>query len=309
MTFSAREESTFRGHDGATLACVRIGNGKPVLLAGGLLGGVGPWRHQIRHFDGRYAWHTWDYRGLGANGPSARNPRANRNFPAPETTVAEHALDAIALLDSRGIEQAAVVASSFGTQVALEIFRRAPSRVASLVLVGACAESPWRSRPLVERAVQKFLGLSDRALRTVEPGAKSVLRWPETRAWAKRLGWVGDTIDPESWHEAIDSITATDVASLRPFLRAMQEYDGAAILSRIDVPTLVVAVDRDFLTTRESAENIARVVRGAELMTVPGASHFVQAEFPELLSLRIEKFFRERGYAETRDSRRPSAPP
>jgi hypothetical protein len=29
---------------------------------------------------------------------------------------------------------------------------------------------------------------------------------------------------------------------------------------------------------------------------VPGGTHYVAVEFPELVSLRVEKFFRERGW-------------
>ena len=32
-------------------------------------------------------------------------------------------------------------------------------------------------------------------------------------------------------------------------------------------------------------------------MVVPGAGPFVPFEYPELLNLRMDKFFRERGYA------------
>jgi pimeloyl-ACP methyl ester carboxylesterase len=38
---------------------------------------------------------------------------------------------------------------------------------------------------------------------------------------------------------------------------------------------------------------MARRIRGAELLIVPGGTHFVAVEYPELLNLRIEKFFRE----------------
>ena len=39
-----------------------------------------------------------------------------------------------------------------------------------------------------------------------------------------------------------------------------------------------------------------RRVAGAELMIVPGGTHYLAVEYPELVNLRIEKFFRERGY-------------
>ena len=34
----------------------------------------------------------------------------------------------------------------------------------------------------------------------------------------------------------------------------------------------------------------------ARLLVVPGGTHYVAVEYPELVNLRIEKFFRERGH-------------
>jgi pimeloyl-ACP methyl ester carboxylesterase len=43
-----------------------------------------------------------------------------------------------------------------------------------------------------------------------------------------------------------------------------------------------------------------RDVPAAELLVVPGGTHYVAVEFPELVNLRVEKFLRERGYLPTR---------
>ena len=67
-------------------------------------------------------------------------------------------------------------------------------------------------------------------------------------------------------------------------------------LPEVDVPTLVVVGDRDLFTPRKAAEKIVRKVPGAELMVVPGGTHYVAVEYPELINLRLEKFFLERGY-------------
>jgi pimeloyl-ACP methyl ester carboxylesterase len=142
---------------------------------------------------------------------------------------------------------------------------------------------------------------------TLTGGLRRISQWPETLSWAKRLGVVSGTLDDELWHEITESTEAADLDRVLAFVEVMGEHDVSAILPTIDVPTLIISGDRDVVGTREAAEHLARTIRGAELMTVPGGGHFVAAEYPELVSLRIEKFLRERGYADPIPSRRPGA--
>ena len=41
---------------------------------------------------------------------------------------------------------------------------------------------------------------------------------------------------------------------------------------------------------------MARRTRGSEIMILPGATHYAPLEYPEMVNMRLEKFFRERGY-------------
>ncbi|MEQ8887960.1 MAG: alpha/beta hydrolase, partial [Sandaracinaceae bacterium] len=74
------------------------------------------------------------------------------------------------------------------------------------------------------------------------------------------------------------------------------QHDAKDVLETLDVPVLVITGDRDLFTPRAAAEQMVRDVRGAELLVVPGGTHYVAVEYPELVNLRIEKFLRERGY-------------
>ena len=76
----------------------------------------------------------------------------------------------------------------------------------------------------------------------------------------------------------------------------MGEHDGWDLLPLIDVPTLIIAGSRDVFTPRSAAERMARRTRGSEIMLLPGATHYAALEYPEMVNLRLEKFFRERGY-------------
>jgi pimeloyl-ACP methyl ester carboxylesterase len=60
---------------------------------------------------------------------------------------------------------------------------------------------------------------------------------------------------------------------------------------------LVLAGDRDLLTSRRAAEDMARRIPGAELTILPGGTHYAAVEYPEVFNLRVEKFFLEHGWA------------
>jgi pimeloyl-ACP methyl ester carboxylesterase len=75
---------------------------------------------------------------------------------------------------------------------------------------------------------------------------------------------------------------------------AMQRHDAGPWLKRIDVPTLIVAGENDQLTPLSLAHRMHDEIRGAEMLFLPKGSHAGIIEYPELISLRLEKFLRER---------------
>jgi pimeloyl-ACP methyl ester carboxylesterase len=60
-------------------------------------------------------------------------------------------------------------------------------------------------------------------------------------------------------------------------------------LARISVPTLIMAADKDAITIEHITE-IARAIRGAQLSVIPGATHFLLSEKPELVNMVILGF-------------------
>ncbi|MFW6050342.1 MAG: alpha/beta fold hydrolase [Myxococcota bacterium] len=284
------EERRVESFDGTDLAYHVVGEGLPVLLCNGLGGSWKAWTHQIQYLADRYRFISWDYRGLYRSGPP----------PDREAIRVEHcALDGLRILEAEGVERAALFGWSMGVQVALEMFRRAPDRAACLMLMAGVAGRPWSSvlnlrvmahvLPPVIRGVRSMPGLATTVTR-------HLVRWPETVSWAKRLGLAARTLDEDVFLELAESFQDLDLELYLHMLELLGEHDATDVLPEIDVPTLVVVGDRDTFTPRAAAERMVRSVRGAELMVVPGGTHYVAVEYPELVSLRVEKFLRERGY-------------
>lgn len=284
------EERRAASFDGTDIAYHSVGEGAPVLLANGLGGSWKAWTHQITYFQDRYRFLSWDYRGLYRSG-APPDPNALR--------VEDQVEDALAVLDAEGIDQTAILGWSMGVQVGLELYRRAPDRVKLLVLINGVAGRPWETAfnvPQVGALIPVVLS----AVRALPALAQSiterVVQWPETVTWAKRVGLAGQTLDEEVFAQLAGSFAGLDMDLYLHTLELLGEHDARDLIEEIDVPVLVIAGDRDLFTPRRAAEDLVRRARGAELLVVPGGTHYVAVEYPELVNLRIEKFFRERGH-------------
>lgn len=284
------EEHRVEATDGTELAYHVVGEGPPILLANGLGGSWKAWTHQINYFQDRYRFVSWDYRGLYRSGPP-RDRDALR--------VEDQVEDALRVMDAELIDQTAIFGWSMGVQVALEMYRRAPDRVKLLILINGVAGRPWESAfnvPKLGAMIPHVLG----AVRSIPLVAQSVtervVSWPETVTWAKRVGLAGQTLDEDIFGELAGSFAGLDMDLYLHTLELLGEHDARDLLEELDVPVLMIAGDRDLMTPRRAAEELVQRVRGAELLVVPGGTHYVAVEYPELVNLRVEKFFRERGY-------------
>lgn len=287
LNVEARRLTSF---DGTELTYHVIGEGAPVLLCAGLGGSWMAWSHQLRYFQNRYRFISWDYRGLYASGAPAV-PDALR--------IADHARDAQAVLAAEGIERASIWGWSMGVQVALELFGMSPEAVANLVLINGVSGKPWNT-VLNLGIMGDVLPPVLRGLSTVPQLAEAVVRrsveMPELVTWAKRIGLAAKTLDEDIWAELAGSFSDLDMGIYLRILELLGEHDATPILDDVDVPTLIITGDRDLFTPRAAAERMARRISSSQLMCVPGGTHYVAVEYPELVNLRIEKHFNERGY-------------
>lgn len=290
MMPSPVEERRFVSFDGTEIAYQALGQGRPILLCNGLAGSWKAWSPQIQYFRDRYRLLSWDYRGLYESGhPSDPNAM----------TLAAHARDGLQLLEEEGADRLAIVGWSMGAQVALEMFRLAPDRVASLTLVNGLAGRPWDyvfNLNVVGRLLPPFLRSLRSVPRVIEALIAQASRFPDAGAWFKRIGLAARTLDEGLFRALVEDSRTLDMQTYIRMLERLGEHDAWDLLPQIDVPTLLITGSRDPFTPRSAAERMARRIRGSELMVIPGATHYAGIEYPEMLNLRLEKFLRERGY-------------
>ena len=286
--------SQLRGADGSEIAVQVTGSGPLLVLANGLGGSMTAWRPLVQHFAPRYRLASWDYRGLYRSPPPVR---------ADAVGIEDHCADLATLLAWLGDSSAVVIGWSMGVQVAVEFALNRPSAVAGLVLVCGAPGDPFAgvfgvraSRWLVPLA-STVVGAGARPFGVFTRGLAAVPTVPEL---LRRAGIVAPSCDLEVFHELAGEFARLDWAVYMRTLRAMGKHDARPRLGEVRAPALVVGGTRDLFTPVATAEATAAAIPDAELLLLPGATHYAPLEFPDVLNDRIEHFLAERVPAPSR---------
>jgi pimeloyl-ACP methyl ester carboxylesterase len=279
-----------RSFDGTQIAYHVTGSpylGAPwVVLAGGLAGGPEVFRGQIDYLGDRYRFVSWDYRGLYGS----ERPRSGAY------AVADHVRDLEAVLAAERIDHAGFIGWSAGVQVVLEASLRLRGRAHSLVLldgVGGRPLDPLVPIPAVRAVVLPFLGIVRRA-RSLGRSRPRIGR-RDAALWLARLRLVGPSADEAARTELEAALGRLDLDAFLRNLEAFGVHDAQAALPAVDVPALIIAGDHDPVVPRGIAQQMARSIPHAELMVVRGGAHCIPIEYPELVGLRVERFYRDHG--------------
>jgi pimeloyl-ACP methyl ester carboxylesterase len=277
--------------DGTSIAYYDTGGDKPaVILASGLGGPFSAWHFQVDFLREHYRVISWDYRGLYQ---SARPPGR-----PPQVDIDYHVSDLNDLISATGVERAALVGWSMGVQVVLALYEQKPASVSHLVLLNGSFGRPFESLafPFAARWVPDLVDTARRLHMLSSSVLRRASRWPETPAWLKRFGAISKSVDDELLRQMVGQLGHLDLELYFSTLHALGRHDVRHILEQVRVPTLVIAGENDAFTPHRVSQQMARRIKNAEVLIVRGATHYAACEYPELVNLRIEKFFREHGY-------------
>lgn len=263
-----------------------------VILANGLGGTYVAWRGLIDYLKPRYRFLTWDYRGLYASQRPSPDTQAAYAIPA-------HVRDLQAILAAERIEAASFIGWSMGVQVLLEAYRSSPACARNLVLINGTYGRPLDSLsplPGVAAVLPSLVEVARRAHALATQVTRKATGQPEAATWFKRLGLVGKTMEDGVFAELVTAFGGLDMEPFFRNLQAIGEHDAEDVLATVALPALVITGDRDLMTPPALAQQMARKIPGAELLIVRGGTHYTVVEQPELVSLRVERFFRENGF-------------
>jgi 3-oxoadipate enol-lactonase len=266
MTGIAIETAYVPGHP--RLAYDHAGDGPPVVFLHGIGGNRTNWHAQLLALAPDFMGVAWDARGYGLS-DDYDGALAFEDF----------ADDLTRLLDHLGAETAHLVGLSMGARILMEFHAHHAARMASLVLCD-CFPSFDASMTAEKRA--EFLRLRQKPLldgKTFADLAPALVR-----------SLISPTAGPQATEALTESVLGLRKESYLKTLAATQNYDRAAELEKIAVPTLLIFGADDRLTPPSIGRAMAERIAGAELVVINGAGHLVNLEKPDLFNETLRRF-------------------
>ena len=267
------------------------GSGSPVLFIHGLgSSGYIEWRFNLVRTSRSHRVYAPDLPGYGRSD----KPRAARyGIPYFAKTIDRY-------MQNRHLRGAAVVGTSMGGRIALELALRYPERVGKLVLVNSLGLGRPRIQPYYPVMLLPRLGES--LLHGLRHGLRLAPSHLIRRVSARFTGATGDlekTMSDEyldhlrEMYEAegyADAYLATVRSLGSP--RSLIGMDVSRRLDHLEVPVLLIWGANDPLFPLEQARRALDLIPGSRLAVIEGAGHTPQAERPEEFNKQLAAFLR-----------------
>jgi len=243
-------------------------DGQTVVLIHGAGGNRTVWAVQARHLAAR-----------GVNVLAIDLP-GHGESPGPAHNRVEAYRDAIVEdLSARGLTNVGLAGHSMGAMIALAVTAENPGLVSRLALLGAA----------LNLAVNDALLEATRDQPTTAIDA--IIDWGHSPT-----SHVGGGQTPGLWMDGVDQATLRAEAtrhpgSLHSDFTASSTYDGTSGAALVNCPTLVIAGQRDLMTSAKLGRAMAAAIDGAQLIELDDCGHFMTTERAADVARALTSFF------------------
>lgn len=228
------------------------------------------WRPQLWAAPSGWRFLALDFRGFG--------PEASPEEAGGTPSIDDFARDVVDFLNALSIDQAVIAGLSMGGYAAFALLRRAPDRVAGLVLADtrATADSPEGRAgrlAMIERLDQVGLAALAEEMIPKLLGPTTREQQPDLVATIRRL------------------ILENSVPTVRAaIVRMMSRPDSTPLLGEISCPTLIVVGDQDALTPIPESQFMYERIDGANVDVLPRVGHMSNMEQPRGFNEALNAF-------------------
>lgn len=232
------------------------GEGEPLLLLHGNGGSIESFIYQIPELSKHFKVITIDSRAQGRSSDSDQ-----------EISYALMASDMSELIDKLNLGKVNVVGGSDGGNVGLELAYAHPEKVLKVITFGANYSN------------ENFLAPPENV--TMDPNDPLIVR---TSPMIQRYSTAAERLSPNKERLPI----------IKKKLEVLWEkYPNFTLdqLKSINVPFMIVVGDHDLINIDHTISLFKNLPK-AQLFVVPGASHLVYAEYPELVNNEITRFLK-----------------
>jgi proline iminopeptidase len=283
----------------ASLYAREIGRGQPfIVLHGGPDFDHGYLLPDLDRLADAFRLIYYDQRGRG---------RSAEHVRPEDVTLASDVDDLDNVRQHFQLESSALLGHSWGAVLALEYAIRHPTRVSHLILMNPAPASASDFAVLRKAYLQKLGADMDRQ-REIMAGAAYKEGDPEAVAARYRLHFKPALKRPEDYEKLMATMKAGFISQGKEGIvkaRAVEDrlmrdtwemdgYDLLPKLRKLNMPTLVIAGDHDFIPL-EISEHLARAIPHARLLTLKDCGHFAYLECGAEVRRAFNDFFRRPG--------------
>jgi pimeloyl-ACP methyl ester carboxylesterase len=182
-------------------------------------------------------------------------------------------------LDWQCLEQPAVFGVSFGGVLGLEFAARFPHRLKSLLIQGCGARY---ERSLLQRVAG--LVLARYPLPANNPFINQFFNLLFGRR--QRPGPLFQFVTGQCWQ--------TDQAVISHRFRMVEQFNMEGKLERIQVPTLIMVGDRDWLVSDRSLRDLCAGISGSQVVRLRGCGHLAFITEPRRVAQEVQSFLSDK---------------
>jgi len=267
---------TLASTDGTSLYYEDNGSGDAILFIHEFAGNHRTWAGQIAALSGNYRCIAYCARGY----PPSDVPEGDQNYGQDKAVS-----DAVAVLDSLGIEKAHIVGHSMGAYTALNVGIRHPDRCLSVAALG-CG---WGSHPDERETVRGLCEDIARMFREepIADAAAKYARFPMRHTFEAK-----NPVDFAEFEKILAglspegaALTMLNLQRDRPTL-----WDMEAALRDFSPPLLVLVGDEDH-PCLDGSLFLKRTAPTAALQIVPRTGHTITMEEPDIVNAALRDYF------------------
>ncbi|MET1088930.1 MAG: alpha/beta hydrolase [Arthrobacter sp.] len=251
---------------GLRIAYQRVGQGPPLVLFHGAGEDSRIWRPQLEGLSDDFTVFAWDAPGCGQS-----------DDPAPDLSAADLGLLTAGFLRAAVPENPTLLGLSWGSMVALELYRGHPDIPASLVLASAYAG--WAGSLPPEEVERRYAQVEAEIGQPPEQFVED---------WLPSL--FTDKADPAVVAEVAEIMAGVRPAGMRALLSASGRADYRPVLPAISVPTLLLYGADDQRSPLTVAHELHRRIPASKLAVIPDVGHLAMREAPEAFNTEVRNF-------------------
>lgn len=242
-----------------------VSDGPAVVLHHPLATNLSGWDELTAALEDDYRVLRFDARGHGKS-----------DAPAGPYTFETLAKDVVDLMTACGIDKASFLGLSMGGMIGQYLGLLHPERFNSLMLVSTSSRIPEEAKPIWD---QRIAAAQKDGMASQVDGAMQ--RWVSPNALASNAELV---------ERLRKMILTTPLDGYLGWCAAIRGLDVTSQLGAIKLPTRVIVGELDPATPVAASKAIHEAIPGSDLVIVPGVSHMLHNEEPELFHSHVLPF-------------------